>query len=93
MIMYSKSEYEAVNGIALAFSTISMIGSLFMCVTWLVFPQKRQQRHVLYFCICLVFLAFWVWLVRTNRMYRCGAPHALMICTHARVHSYARVWG
>eukprot|EP01006_Ploeotia_vitrea_P018848 TRINITY_DN50657_c0_g1_i1.p1 TRINITY_DN50657_c0_g1~~TRINITY_DN50657_c0_g1_i1.p1 ORF type:complete len:1148 (+),score=663.08 TRINITY_DN50657_c0_g1_i1:474-3446(+) len=57
-----RKDLDAAYELTTVLLAISMPLVLFMVTTWLIFPEKRKQRYILYFCICIVFVNVALWI-------------------------------
>jgi len=55
--VFLDSEWQTVHREILGLSVISFVMCLFMLLTWIIFPVKRQQSHLLMFNVCIFSLA------------------------------------
>ncbi len=73
MVMWTEDEYKITDDVADVATSISLVVSIFLTVTWIAFPQQRQKRYALYFILNLTAMNFVYWLGLRLRGDKTGA--------------------
>jgi hypothetical protein len=62
LLIWTREEYLHMDRVADVVSAISLAASFFMALTWLIFPQNRSKRYILYLNISIFLFTFFMFI-------------------------------